>query len=198
MLGAFLTPLIGKINDKIRNIFVILITLFTTILIALLINEVINNGIVTYVFGGDTTVIGSGTSAYAIRILFEVDGINAFMALIAAILPLVAVIYSWEFIKKETGQDKYYTLILLMTAGMLGMILTGDLFNFFVFLEITSIASSALIAYRIDNKLSVQAGFKYIVISTIGALFVLMAIALLYGQYDALNIAKLADSITFS
>ncbi len=198
LLGAFLTPLIGKINDKLRNIFVILITIFTTILIALLMNEVINNDIVTYVFGGDTTVIGSGTSAYAIRILFEVDGMNAFMALIAAILPLVAVIYSWEFIKKETGQDKYYTLILLMTAGMLGMILTGDLFNFFVFLEITSIASCALIAYRIDNKFSIQAGFKYIVISSIAALFLLFSIGIFYGQYNALNMAVIANNISYS
>jgi multicomponent Na+:H+ antiporter subunit D len=199
LLGAFLTPLIGKINNKIRNIFVILITIFTAILITLLINEVIiNNNILTYVFGGDTTTIGSGTSAYAIRILFEVDAMNAFMALIAAILSLVAVIYSWAFIKDETGQDKFYTLILLMTAGMLGMILTGDLFNFFVFLEITSIASCALIAYRIDNKFSVQAGFKYIVISSIGALFVLFAVGIFYGQYNALNMAVIANNISYS
>jgi len=56
----------------------------------------------------------------------------------------------------------------------------------------------SLIAFYIDKGKSIEAGFKYIVVSTIGALFVLMAIALLYGQYDALNIAKLADSITFS
>ncbi len=198
LLGAFLTPLIGKINDKLRNIFVILVTIFTAILIALLINEVTTNGIVTYVFGGNEKVIGSGASAYAIRILFEIDAMNAFMALIAAILPLVAVIYSWGFMKEETGQDKYYALILLMTAGMLGMILTGDLFNFFVFLEITSIASCALIAYRIDNKFSVQAGFKYIVISSIGALFVLFAIGIFYAQYNALNMAVIANNISYS
>jgi len=197
LLGAFLTPLIGKINDKVRNIVVILFVAFTTFLIALLINEVATNGIVTYVFGGGVANIGTLEAPYAIRILFEIDGMNAFMALIAGILPLAAVIYSWGFMKEETGQDKYYTLILLMTAGMLGMILTGDLFNFFVFLEITSIASCALIAFRTDNKYSVQAGFKYIVISAIGALFVLFAIAIFYGQYDALNMAIIANNITY-
>ncbi len=198
LLGAFLTPLIGKINDKLRNIFVIIITIITAFLIAILINEVTTSGIVTYVFGGDKTVIGSGGSAYAIRILFEVDAMNALMALIAVILPLAAVIYSWGFMKEETGQDKYYTLLLLMTAGMLGMILTGDLFNFFVFIEITSIASCALIAFRIDKKLSVQAGFKYIVISSIGALFILFAVGIFYGQYNALNMAVVANNISYN
>ena len=198
LLGAFLTPLIGKINDKLRNIFVIIITVITSILIIILLNEVTNSGIITYVFGGDKTVIGSGASAYAIRILFEIDAMNALMALIAAILPLAAVIYSWGFMKEETGQDKYYTLILLMTTGMLGMILTGDLFNFFVFLEVTSIASCALIAFRIDKKLSVQAGFKYIVISSISALFVLFAIGIFYGQYNALNMAVVANNISYN
>ena len=196
LIGAFLTPLIGKINDKLRNIFVILVVAFNAFLIGLLINKVATTGsIVTYVFGGTDRVVEG--SQYAIRILFEVDGLNAFIALIAAILPLVAVIYSWGFMKEETGQDKYYTLILLMTAGMLGMILTGDLFNFFVFLEIASIASCALIAFRTDNKFSVQAGFKYIVISAIGALFVLFAIAIFYSQYNALNMAVIANSITY-
>jgi multicomponent Na+:H+ antiporter subunit D len=198
LLGAFLTPLIGKINDKVRNIFVILITGFTTFLIMLLLNSILTDGIVTYVFGGGLANVATlGEAPYAIRILFEVDGMNAFMALIAGILPLVAVIYSWGFLKDETGQDKFYTLILLMTAGMLGMILTGDLFNFFVFLEITSIASCALIAYRTDNKFSVQAGFKYIVISAIGALFILFAIGIFYGQYNALNMAIIANNITY-
>jgi multicomponent Na+:H+ antiporter subunit D len=120
------------------------------------------------------------------------------MAIISIILAFIASIYSWGFLEKETGQDKYYTLLLLMTAGMLGMVLTGDLFNFFVFIEITSIAAAALIAFWTNKAKSVEAGFKYIFISTIGALIILFAIALLYGQYDALNIAKLANNITFT
>jgi len=202
LLGAFLTPLIGKINGKARNIFVILVVACTSFLIALLAYNVFTNGalsagvvtnnIQTYIFGA------KDIGAPAVRIAFEVDAMNAFMALIAAILPLAAVIYSWAFMKDETGQDKYYTLILLMTAGMLGMMLTGDMFNFFVFLEITSIATAALIAFRIDQKYSVQAAFKYIVISSIGALFVLFAVALFYGQYNALNMAVIGNNITYT
>lgn len=195
LLGAFLTILIDKIGPRIRNVFVIIITALSSFLILLLANDVFTNGIRTYVFGGGSTSI---ESSYAIRILFEIDGLNAFIAIIAAILPIVAIIYSWAFMKEHSGLEKYYTLILLMTAGMLGMILTGDLFNFFVFLEITSIASAALIAFYTNKQNSVQAAFKYIVVSAIGALFLLFAVALLYGQYNALNMAVIANNISFT
>ena len=192
LLGAFLTVLVNKIGDRVRNIFVIIISALTSIFALLLTYDVFTNGIRTYVFGGSYN-----PGETMIRILFEIDGMNAFMLIIAAILPFVAIIYSWAFMKEQTGLDKYYTLILLMTAGMIGMMMTGDMFNFFVFLEITSIASAALIAFWTNKGNAVAAGFKYIVISAIGALFVLLAIALLYGQYDALNMAVLANNIQF-
>ena len=122
LLGAFLTPLISKINDKLRNVFVILTVGLTGYLVYLLSYDVLINGkIHTYVFGGGSSVVTlpSGSS-FAIRILFEIDGLNAFMIIIGAILVFVAVIYSWTFMKENTGLDKYYTLILLMTAGMFG------------------------------------------------------------------------------
>jgi len=193
LLGAFLTPLISRINDKLRNIFVILTLGLTTFLVFLLANDVFTNGIRTYVFGhaGDITLP-------IVRILFEIDGLNAFMAIIGCLFPLIAVIYSWSFIKENTGLDKYYTLILLMTAGMLGMMLTGDMFNFFVFLEITSISSAALVAFWTNKGKASVAAFKYIVISAIGALFVLFAVAILYGQYNALNMAVLANNMSYS
>ncbi len=195
LLGAFLTPLISRINDKLRNIFVIFVLGLNALLVGLLANDVISNGIRTYVFGGSQNI---DLTLPVVRILFEVDAMSIFMAIIASILVFVAVIYSWAFMKENTGLDKYYTLILLLTAGMLGMMLTGDMFNFFVFLEITSISSAALVAFWTHKGESVEAGFKYILISTIGALFFLFAIAILYGQYDALNIAVLSNAIQYT
>jgi len=192
LLGAFLTPIFGRINDKLRNIFAITIMIITTSIVFILAYDVITNGIRTYIFGAQDLTLP------VVRILFEVDAMSSFMAIISVVLALVALIYSWAFMKENTGLDKYYTLLLLMTAGMLGMELTGDMFNFFVFLEITSISSAALVAFWINKGKSVEAGFKYIVISTIGALFVLFSVALFYGQYNALNMAIIAHSIQFS
>ena len=192
LIGAFITPLVSKFNDKIRNIFVIVIAGFTCILVFLLAYDVFTNGIRTYIFGAQNLTLP------VVRILFEVDALSAFMAIISAILALFAIIYSWTFMKENTGLDKYYTLLLLMIAGMLGMELTGDMFNFFVFIEITSIAACALIAFWTDKAKSVEAGFKYIMISSIGALFVLFSVALFYGQYNALNFAVIADAIQYT
>ena len=192
LLGAFLTPLVGRINDKLRNIFVIIVLALNAFLVFLLASDVLTTGIKTYVFGAKDLTYP------IVRILFEVDAMSIFMAIISSILVTVAVIYSWSFMKENTGLDKYYTLILLLTAGMLGMVLTGDMFNFFVFLEISSIASCALIAFWTNKGESVEAGFKYIIISAMGALFVLFAIALLYGQYNALNIALLSSVIQYT
>ena len=191
LLGAFLTPLVSKINGSLRNIFVIFILAITGFFVTILADKIFTLGNpITYVFGGTKDV-----TLPVVRIFFTIDAMSMLMVVIGIILAFVAVVYSWNFMKEYTGLDKYYTLILLMTTGMFGMMLTGDMFNFFVFLEITSIASCALIAFWTHKGESVEAGFKYIVISAIGALFILLAIAILYGQYNALNIAVLSNAI---
>jgi multicomponent Na+:H+ antiporter subunit D len=192
LIGAFLTPLISRISEKGRNIFAIAIVGVTALFVLLMGSEVIANGSITYVFGSTAATVQQST---VIRILFQIDALSILMALIGVILAFVAVVYSYAFMKKDSGLDKYYTLLLLITAGMLGMMLTGDLFNFFVFLEITSISSAALVAFWTNKAKSVEAGFKYIVISTVAALFFLFAVSLLYGQYNALNMAKIAQSM---
>ena len=84
LLGAFLTPLVSRINDKVRNVFVILTLGLTGSLVLLLAYDVLINGIIhTYVFGGGPTAITLPSGAvFAIRILFEVDGMSIFMAIL--------------------------------------------------------------------------------------------------------------------
>ncbi len=196
LFGAFLTPIVGRLGGRIRDALVLLFLGITEILAILLAQDVYANGIRSYVFGASfSSFTHPSTFSLPVRIIFEVDGLSIFMVIISITLAFIAAVYSISFIKKENGLDRYYTLLLLMTVGMIGMELTGDMFNFFVFLEITSIASAALIAFWADRAESLEASFKYIVLSTIGALFVLLAIALLYGQYDALNMAAIASSL---
>ncbi|GAI80099.1 unnamed protein product, partial [marine sediment metagenome] len=82
---------------------------------------------------------------------------------------------------------------------MFGMVFTGDMFNFFVFLEIHCIASVALISFRgVDYGEPAEAGFKYMVVSSISALTVLFVAGIFYGQYGLLNFAALARVIKYS
>jgi multicomponent Na+:H+ antiporter subunit D len=77
------------------------------------------------------------------------------------------------------------------------MCATGDLFNFFVFVEISSIASFGLIAFWRDKPETVEAGFKYMLVSQIAAMLLLIAIGALYGKYDAVNMAALSSMMRF-
>jgi len=196
LLAAFLTPLISKINDIVRNLFVLIMLSITGLLVAILSYDVFTNGIRLYVFGGGAPLPSGMT--LPVRIMFEVDAMSIFMIIITIVLAFISIIYSLSYLKNQDGLDKYYTIVLLLIASVFGMELTGDLFNFFVFLEISCITSCALIAFYIHKKESILAAFNYIVISSIGALFILFAIALLYGQYNALNMATLASSIEFT
>jgi multicomponent Na+:H+ antiporter subunit D len=164
----------------------------TGFFVGILASDVLANGPRLYIFGAKDLAVPM------VRILFEVDSMSIFMALITMVLAFIALIYSWSFMKDHDGLDKYYTLVLLLITSTLGMELTGDIFNFFVFLEISCIASCALIAFWISEGEALEAAFKYIVVSAIGALFVLFAIGLLYAQYNALNIATLANVLKYT
>jgi multicomponent Na+:H+ antiporter subunit D len=192
LLGAFLMPLVSRINSTLRNIFGLLVLCLTGFFVGILASDVLANGPRLYIFGAKDLAVPM------VRILFEVDSMSIFMALITMVLAFIALIYSWSFMKDHDGLDKYYTLVLLLITSTLGMELTGDIFNFFVFLEISCIASCALIAFWISEGEALEAAFKYIVVSAIGALFVLFAIGMLYAQYNALNIATLANTLKYT
>ncbi len=88
-------------------------------------------------------------------------------------------------------QTLFYTAYLLALTGMLGIAITGDAFNLYVFLEIASLASSTLIALGPDRR-SLSAAFQYLILGTIGATFILIGIGLLYMMTGTLNMADLA------
>lgn len=192
LLSAFLMPLVSRVHAKLRNVFAVVMLGITGCFVGLLANDVLTNGPRIYVFGAREL------SLPLVRILFEVDSISIFMVIITIILALVAVIYSWSFMNEQDGLDKYYTLFFLLVTSALGMQMTGDIFNFFVFLEISCIASCALIAFWVYEGEALEAAFKYIVISSVGALFILFAIGIFYGQYNALNIATIANALQFT
>ncbi len=199
LLGAFLTPLISRASGKARNIFVVGVLVFVEFLVLLLARDIYANGLHVYTLGAslpDLTIPGG--YMVPVRIILEVDGMSIFMGIISATVSLAATIYSLQFMKDEAGQDKFYTLLLLLVVGMLGLEFTGDLFNMFIFIEILSISGAALAAFRTRSADALEGGFKYIVISAVGALTILFAVGLLYAQYNLLNIGALANVMQYT
>jgi len=168
-------------------------------LVIILARDIYLNGLHVYTLGASSPNLTIPENYMVpVRIILEVDAMSVFMAIITATVSLAVAIYSLAFMKGETGQSRFYTLFLLLVAGMFGMELTGDLFNLFVFLEIASIAGAALTAFRTKFTDTAEGGLKYIVISTVAALIILFAIGILYAQYNLINIGALANVMQYT
>ncbi len=198
LLAAFLTPILAKFGKKLRDAWVLLIAIGVELMVLLYAYHIFTTGATTYTFGDDPSLVMPSGATVPVRIIFNIDALSMFMVFISSTLFLLGVVYSMSFIKDETGKDKFFTLLLLMLVGMIGLELTGDLFNLFVFFEILSISSAALVGFRIDRAKSVEAALKYMMLSVIAGLFFLFAIGIFYGQYDALNIATIAQRLQYN
>lgn len=123
-----------------------------------------------------------------------VDGLSAMMLVTVNCLALVVALYASDYVKRYTGEWRFYTLFLLMTAGMNGVILAGDLFNLFVFLEVAAFSAYALVAFGAGRE-ELEASFKYAVLGILSTNFLLFGIALLYGCASSLSMADISPAI---
>ncbi|MFH1836882.1 MAG: monovalent cation/H+ antiporter subunit D family protein [Candidatus Omnitrophota bacterium] len=186
LLGAFLLPLVGKKSKRIPDIAGSLLTFVLMALSVLSVAIINKTGILVYSLGGWKPPVG---------IALVMDGLTAFMLVTVNVVAFIIAIFSASYMEKYTSKWKFYTLFLLMIAGMNGVIITGDMFNLFVFLEIASVASYALVAFGTE-KHELEAAFKYAIMSTVGSLFVLLGIVLMYSYTSTLNMADMALVLT--
>jgi multicomponent Na+:H+ antiporter subunit D len=189
LLGAFLTPLLSKIFEKIGDIIG---TIITTLLLILSIYSTF----LLPIFGNLYVYeIGKWPiSPIPLGIIFAFDSLSLLMVLTINLLSFACALYSVRYLDNYTGRWKFWTLFLLMVAGLNGIAITGDLFNLFVFTEISAIASYALVAFGVEKE-DLEASFKYQVIGEIGGLTILLAIALIYAKTSTLNMADIARTL---
>ena len=181
--GAFLTSLISKKADWLADLLGIITTLAMFILSLVAVRLVYIYDILMYEMGSWKLPIG---------IVMVMDGLTSFMLVTVNLVALLVACYSISYMKKFTAKWSFYTLFLLMVAGMNGVIVTGDLFNLFVFLEIAAVASYALVAFGTE-KHELEAAFKYAVMGSVGSLFILLGIAILYAHTSTLNMADMGN-----
>jgi multicomponent Na+:H+ antiporter subunit D len=125
---------------------------------------------------------------------YRIDRLNAFMLLLVSGIAAAALGFARKSVEqeiKESRQALFYTAFLLCLAGLLGIAITGDAFNLFVFLEISSLSSYILISFGRDRR-ALTAAFQYLVMGTIGATMLLIGIGFLYMMTGTLNMADLA------
>ena len=130
-------------------------------------------------------------------IAYVVDRMNAIVLAMIACAGVIAAIWMIQGIKPEVHEDKrnaYLTVFLLFAAGLMGITITGDVFNLYVFLEIASITSYVLIGMG-RRRQALYAGYAYLIVGSLGATFILLGIGHLYQATGSLAMADIADKL---
>ena len=189
-LGAFLIVMLGR-NKAVRNVLALLSVTASFCFLAALVKPVMINGeIIAYWMGGRVPAGG-----YAIGIALEVDALSLFFGLLVATAVLVSCIYSIQYMSHDHNVREYYTLFLMLSGGVMGLVLSGDIFNMFIMVEILTFAAVALTAFRNTAKGALEAAFKYLVVGSMGSTCILVGTIMLYAQVHTLNFAQLSALI---
>ena len=149
-----------------------------------------------FAYQGDILVYVMGGWKLPYGICLVQDALTSFMLIVVSMISLTSIIYSIQYIRLMESQWRYYTLFMLLVAGMSGVIATGDIFNLFVFLEIALLSAFALVAYGARAE-EFEAAFKYAILGGLSSTLLLVAIALLYSATSTLTMAKIAQQIPF-
>jgi len=153
-----------------------------------LLSQTMAAGVIHYELGGWAAPYG---------IEYVVDPVNAWVVVIVALIGALVAPYACASVEREITEDRiplFYAAFILCLTGLLGIAVTGDVFNVFVFLEISSLSAYALIALGSDRR-ALTASFQYLIMGSVGATFIVIGIGLMYVMTGTLNMADLADRL---
>ncbi|PJC48427.1 MAG: NADH/ubiquinone/plastoquinone (complex I), partial [Candidatus Omnitrophica bacterium CG_4_9_14_0_2_um_filter_42_8] len=189
LAAAFLTSLVGRLIRRSSEviIFITSLALLGSSLYARVLLNSVPGKILVYKIGGWMPPFG---------ICMVMDGLSSFMLVTVNLIAFFVAVYSLSYMNQYTDKPKFFTLFSLMVCGMNGVIITGDLFNLYVFLEIASIASYALVAFGTEAE-ELEASFKYAIMGSVASAFIFIGIAFLYSFTSTLNMADMARILAY-
>ncbi len=187
LIAAFILPLFGKKNKDAATIVANLACVSLLVLAIVAAVQLSTGDNRTYIYE-----IGKWSIPLGINLVL--DGLSCLLLLAITTIASAAMLFSTKYMEQYTAKSKYLSLFMLMVAGMIGVVLSGDIFNLFVFLEIASLASYALVGFGCEHE-ELEASFKYMVLGSVASAFVLFGIALTYGNTGSLNMAYISLAI---
>jgi multicomponent Na+:H+ antiporter subunit D len=190
LAAAFLCLLLKRFGDRAAAT----VTLVASVaLLALSLVAVIRGEDAVAMAGGWGVTVQDGKTFVA-GIAIVMDGLARLFLLVVSVVGTAVVVYGFRYLEGATGKPLYYALLNLVFAGMNGAVLAGDLFNLFVFIEIASIASYALVAFGTGDR-EVEAAFKYLLLGSVASLAILIGVGVLYAAGGYLNMADVAAAV---
>jgi multicomponent Na+:H+ antiporter subunit D len=187
MLAALIVPVVARVRYELGFVLALLgVSLSATASIWALVH-VLDNGTMHYNLGGWAPPVG---------IELVVDLISAFVAVIVTSVATLVIIGTRRWANREAGDrlGPFYGLVMLLIAGLVGMVVTGDLFNLFVFLEISSLAAYSLIF--LGGGRAMLAGFRYLILGSIGGSIYMLGVGFLYFSTGTLNMGEMKEILT--
>ncbi len=153
----------------------------------ILLAQALDVGVVSYALGGWAPPVG---------IEYRVDMLNAPILLLVCVIGLACAVFASASATREVAKSKrslFYCAFLLCFAGLLGVAITGDAFNLFVFLEVSSLSTYVLVAVGAQrDRRALSAAFNYLILGTIGATFFVIGVGFLYMATGSLNMVDMA------
>jgi multicomponent Na+:H+ antiporter subunit D len=184
LVTSFLIFAAGLWYKNIAYPLAVVATLNCLLCSGAILHSVMGSGMISYWLGGWKPPVG---------IEYRIDHLNAIMLALVSALALLTTLHCKKNVERELADKStlFWCLFMLMVTGLLGICITGDLFNLFVLLEVVSLSGYALIS--MGEKRALFASFRYVMIGTIGAGFYLLGVGYLYIANGSLNMADLAQ-----
>ena len=147
-------------------------------------------------FGGESLIYAMGGWDPPHGIAYVIDSLSAPVLLLISFMAVLCLLYALPSVRAEVEPKKrapFYAAFLTCLAGLLGMVTTGDAFNVFVFLEVSSISTYVLVGMGASrDRRALNASFNYLILGSIGATFFVVGLGFLYMETGTLNMADMA------
>jgi len=191
LISVLATPLIGLIGRRVKRekivvaSYVTLVLAFSLIIIPFFYQEA---------FRGKDRVM---TNSRPEESFMEIDGLSVFMTVILFTVGIASSVFSFVELRGASITG-YYMIFLSMIAAMAGVVFSGSLFTLFIFWEAMCLCSYTLVAFRRERWEPIEAGYKYLIMSSAGTIIILFAFSFLYGLTGTLSIPHLAAGLADS
>ncbi|MBN2668265.1 MAG: hypothetical protein JXR60_03465 [Bacteroidales bacterium] len=183
LLAAFLIPLLSKLHKELARIVPGLVFLYFLVISVVLMQRLETQPMISEVIAG-------WSAPWGINLVFT--PFSGFLVSLMSFIGFLVWVYSYHFKKIDyMPAQKYFILLMMLVTGSIGIVLTGDIFNLFVFLEIVAISAYSLTAFY-PGRDGAEAAFKYLLVGSFASALILLAIVILYTQTGTLNMADLA------
>ncbi|HEK85524.1 MAG TPA: NADH/ubiquinone/plastoquinone (complex I) [Candidatus Aminicenantes bacterium] len=186
LLVAAIMPLLGKISKKL-----IPDVLTNAALAFLLLNSIL---LIKPIFNQGSIIQNISWMGEKVNLQIALDSFNLFMLFTISLVSLAISLFSIDYLEHYGHKANFYALLLVMIAGMNGLVLVPDLFSIYLFLEVAAVASYALVAFGLGYD-ELEASFKYLMLSAVASAFALLSITIIFGMTSSLNFQDVARGL---